>query len=170
VLYLVIPMVGMAATARSLFGSAILVDEPMRAIRLPVTDIRLRWFLAISAALGAGAAFDVLVMGASALWRSYLPMGTANALIAVIEAAITVVLVAEYAPAKKIVAARVVAGAYVTISIAMILYGALFFIRHAPVYDLIALELANYTLLFTAAIIGALLGLRAATRLNPNRE
>lgn len=164
VLYLVFPMVGVAAAARTLFGSATLVDKPMHAIGLPMTDPRLRWFLAISSALGAGAAFDAIVMGASALWRPYLPMGTANALIAVIEAAITVALVAEYAPAKKIVAARVVAGAYVTISVASILYLAFLFMRYAPVYDLIALEWANYTLLFAASIIGTVLGLRAAAR------
>jgi len=54
VLYLVIPIAGVAGSALSLARSKSLVDEPMGTINLPVSDLGLRWGLGMSVALATG--------------------------------------------------------------------------------------------------------------------
>jgi hypothetical protein len=160
VLYIVIPSMGIMFSTFLLLRNTFLIDEPMDPIAFP-GGLALKWWIAISAALGLGSAFDAIAVGAGALCPACLPRSSSESLAAVIGTAITIVLIADYAPAKKMVAAWIVAGLNFLFGAISIVFWVGILI-HVDIMPFLRLDPYYGILVSVEFITGAAIGLRAA--------
>jgi hypothetical protein len=116
----------------------------------------------MSVALATGAAFEAICIVVRAIWPACLPTGVSDILTTVIGTGITVALVADYAPARKMLAASIVAGAFIVLSTTGIAIVVFYFV-HFPYRDKLTLFGEAYPVLLSlSTICGALFGRRAA--------
>ncbi|HEY7980147.1 MAG TPA: hypothetical protein VID19_01590 [Candidatus Eremiobacteraceae bacterium] len=157
-----LPLLGAAAAIVSLVVSKTLTDEPMRLVKVRVTDLGLRRGLGIALALAASGAFEAIAFGVVKACYYCLPLPYANILTAVISTGIVVALVIAYEPVRKKVAAWVVAGIFLIVSAVNLGVIATAFIRyrfHDPLMESIGL---TTSILSIGMIIGIILGLSAS--------
>ncbi|HEY5094703.1 MAG TPA: hypothetical protein VII69_06300 [Candidatus Eremiobacteraceae bacterium] len=163
VLYLVIPSMGIIFLTHLLARNKSLIDEPIVPITIP-GGLGLQWWLGILAALGLGAAFEAIAVGVGALCPACLPRSSSESLASVIGTGIIVALVADYAPARKMVAAWVIAGlTFLNFAITIVLC-VVFLIRY-PEFASLNRFYYYYFLIVAAELAGgAAIGLRAAAQ------
>jgi hypothetical protein len=161
----VLPLLGAAAAVVSIATSKTLTDEPMQLMEVPATDVGLRRGLGIALALAASAAFDAAAIGAAKACYACLPSVYAYILSAVISTGIIVTLVIAYEPVRKKIAAWVVAGIFIGVSLAAFGSLATLAMRFGGLFPHDAS--LEFQVLFAATmsagtIIGTILGLYAA--------
>jgi hypothetical protein len=161
VLYLVIPSIGAIASVASLGGSRSLADAPISMLNLSNSSVGVRWLIGVSLAVSAALAFGAVISAVSALLPAYLPVGAASLLTDVIGPGIVVATVADHAPARKMVAAWIAAGAFVITSAVSITFVVAYFAR-GGFARLLLFDETIFILFAFAAAVGAIFGLRAA--------
>lgn len=164
--YIAAPAIGVTAAAFSINRIIRLAEGPREAPSLVAGDYVARLWLAVLAAAGVASAFAGICLGVTVLWYRFLPIGVAGNFTAVIGTGITIVLVAEYAPSRKLFAARVTAAVFLAIGTIGLELAAYYYVHFPYRVSLILFDEASLALSSLSTVCGAALGLRAATLRN----
>lgn len=159
--FFIVVLTGATVTIVSLAARKSLANKAFLTA-MPGSNVGLQRGLGIAVALGASAAFAAVGIGVSELWRLYFPPIAANTLTALIGTGITVTLVIHYEPVRKKVAAWIVGGFFVTLSAVSIVRLASVLPRMELADKLWTMLIWSAIVLWSATMVGALLGLHAA--------
>src|ERR1700733_136593 len=104
-LNLIMPAIGTAGAVLSIARNTSRINNRLITTNLVSTDAGFRLWLGISVAVSLAAGFEIIGLGVSALWPTYLPFQSENSIVVLIASGIIVRLIAEYAPARNMLAA-----------------------------------------------------------------